>query len=206
MPRTDNNIQNSRFEIQDARSEHILKKAAKIRLLISDVDGVLTDGSITYTSSGQEIKSFSVLDGLGIKLLMEAGVKFCILSSRSSAVTARRAEELGIDLVFQGVGQKLPASRDLLNKLGLPWEAVAYVGDDQMNTLFLFMIQNSRFNIQDYGITKEFVQATGPEILGLQYQFCHLTYCPVSAPDFRDVMAVAFQLLCTVGHCDSKAG
>ena len=130
MPRTDNYIQDSKFKIQDARSEHILKRAARIRLLISDVDGVLTDGSITYTSSGEEIKTFSVLDGLGIRLLMEAGVKFCILSSRSSAVTARRAEELGIDLVFQGVGQKLPASRCLLNELGLSWEAVAYVGDD----------------------------------------------------------------------------
>ena len=108
----------------------VLKKAAKVQLLISDVDGVLTDGSITYTGSGEEIKSFSVLDGLGIKLLMEAGIRFCIISARSSGATKRRAEELGVDLLFQGVEQKLPLLKSLLNEFGLSPEEVAYVGDD----------------------------------------------------------------------------
>lgn len=108
----------------------VLKKAAKVQLLISDVDGVLTDGSITYTAAGEEIKSFSVLDGLGIRLLIESGIRFCILSARSSNATLKRAEELGIDLIFQGVGQKLPVFRSLLRDLDLLPDEVAYVGDD----------------------------------------------------------------------------
>ncbi|OCC14546.1 3-deoxy-D-manno-octulosonate 8-phosphate phosphatase [Dissulfuribacter thermophilus] len=110
--------------------EIIFKKASSIRLLISDVDGVLTDGTIVYTDSGQEIKSFSVLDGLGIKLLMENHVEFSILSSRKSEATSKRARELGIKYCLQGVKNKLEAYNDLKAQMGLHDSEIAYVGDD----------------------------------------------------------------------------
>jgi 3-deoxy-D-manno-octulosonate 8-phosphate phosphatase (KDO 8-P phosphatase) len=103
---------------------------SKIKLLILDVDGVLTDGKITYTESGEEIKSFNVKDGLGIKLLQKAGIEVAIISGRKSKVTEIRANELGIEKIFQGIADKKEIFNELINELKITKEETAFIGDD----------------------------------------------------------------------------
>lgn len=103
---------------------------AKIKLLLLDVDGVMTDGRITYDNDGGETKSFDVKDGHGLKLVQRAGIQVGIITGRQSSIVARRAAELGIELVYQGVKDKSLPFREILEKLALSPEEVAYVGDD----------------------------------------------------------------------------
>lgn len=102
----------------------------RIRLVVMDVDGTLTDGRITYTAEGLELKSFHARDGAGIKLLPAAGIRPAILSGRVSAATTRRAAELGIDIVFQGIGDKAGRLRELCEELALDPLEAAFFGDD----------------------------------------------------------------------------
>ncbi|MGB9762189.1 MAG: KdsC family phosphatase [Caldimicrobium thiodismutans] len=113
--------------------EDVLKRAEKIKLLLLDVDGVLTDGGIIITGDGEEIKIFSVLDGMGIKLLQKAGVEVGILSGRFSPVMKHRSKELGIELLYQGELAKLPAFEKILKEKELKVEEVAYMGDDWLD-------------------------------------------------------------------------
>ncbi|NTU41783.1 MAG: HAD-IIIA family hydrolase [Nitrospirales bacterium] len=106
------------------------EKAKKIKLLILDVDGVLTDGSITLDNEGNELKSFHVRDGHGIKLLGKAGIPAAIITGRFSKVVERRAQELGIQEVHQRCHVKTVAYEEILTKTGLSDDEVAYVGDD----------------------------------------------------------------------------
>ncbi|MGB5307079.1 MAG: 3-deoxy-manno-octulosonate-8-phosphatase KdsC [Gammaproteobacteria bacterium] len=108
----------------------ILEKAAQIRLVIFDVDGVLTDGSLFLSDDGQEYKAFNSRDGHGIKMLMKHGVEVAIITGRTSRVVEHRMENLGIRHVYQGKLEKLPVFEQLISKLGVPAEATAYVGDD----------------------------------------------------------------------------
>jgi 3-deoxy-D-manno-octulosonate 8-phosphate phosphatase (KDO 8-P phosphatase) len=105
-------------------------RLAKIRLLLLDVDGVMTDGRIIFDDHGGETKAFDVKDGHGLKLLQRAGMRIGIITGRQSPVVERRAAELGIELVYQGAKDKLVPFRDILQRTGLDPEAVAYVGDD----------------------------------------------------------------------------
>lgn len=105
-------------------------KTKAIKLLLLDVDGVLTDGRITYDNQGNELKSFDVKDGHGLKLLQRAGIEVGIITGRKSDLVARRAVELGIDILYQGALRKLDPYLEILEKLGLDDEQVAYVGDD----------------------------------------------------------------------------
>lgn len=110
--------------------QNILKKAAKIELLIFDIDGVLTDGQI-YLSEHQEIfKAFHVHDGVGIKTVQEANIKTAIITGSQSPIVRLRADYLGIQHVYQVIENKIPAYEELLEKLGLNYESVAYLGDD----------------------------------------------------------------------------
>jgi len=104
--------------------------ARRIRLLILDVDGVMTDGRIVYTDGGGEIKAFDVKDGHGVKLLMRGGVDVAILTGRESRVVLHRANNLGIDMVFQGAKDKLRVFEEILKAKGLKDEEVCYIGDD----------------------------------------------------------------------------
>ncbi len=104
--------------------------ARGIKLLILDVDGVLTDGSIILDNGGNELKAFHVRDGHGIKMLNRAGVAIAIITGRESEVVERRARELGIRDVFQGRRSKLAAFETLLGRYGIRPDEVAYVGDD----------------------------------------------------------------------------
>ncbi len=116
----------------------ILAKAAAIRLLILDVDGVLTDGGIVFDDLGREIKVFNVRDGHGIKLLMDAGISVAVITGRTSEVVSRRAKELGIDEVFQGIKNKAEAYEALKLKTNFTDNEIACIGDD-INDLPLFI-------------------------------------------------------------------
>ncbi len=104
--------------------------AAGIELILSDVDGVLTNGQIIYDNSGVEIKAFHVRDGLGIKLWQRAGLHFGILTARNSQIVRIRAAELGVEIVRQGFEQKWPAAAEVIAGLGLTPEQTCYIGDD----------------------------------------------------------------------------
>ena len=108
----------------------ILAKAAQIKLVVFDVDGVLTDGSLFIGDDGQEYKAFHSRDGLGMKLLRKSGVEIGIITARTSEVVKHRMENLDIEHVYQGRLEKLPALEELLAKLGVSFEQTAYVGDD----------------------------------------------------------------------------
>lgn len=108
----------------------VLRRAAAVKLVIFDVDGVLTDGSLHYGPDGEMMKTFNVHDGLGIKLLQEAGLHTAILSARQSAITARRGRDLGIPHVLQGGHDKRPAFHQLLAETGLTAAQCCFIGDD----------------------------------------------------------------------------
>ena len=103
---------------------------ADIQLLALDVDGVLTDGALIINSDGSESKSFNSVDGHGLRMWQRAGLKVALISGRDSASTQLRAEQLGIEYVFQDCHFKLPVVEKLLDQLDLTPEKVAYVGDD----------------------------------------------------------------------------
>ena len=107
-----------------------LEKACTVKLLVLDVDGVLSDGRLYYGNDGEELKSFYTPDGVGIKLLQRAGIAVAIITGRRSEIVARRALELGIEHYVQGRDDKLVALRELLDTLGLDLAATAYMGDD----------------------------------------------------------------------------
>ena len=108
----------------------ILEKAANIKLVVFDVDGVLTDGKLIPGESGNEYKSFHVRDGHGLVMLLETGCKIAVITARSSNIVAERMQSLGIKYVFQGEKDKGSRLLKLIEELGLEREQVAYVGDD----------------------------------------------------------------------------
>ena len=120
------------------------RRAARIKLLLMDCDGVLTDGRIWLTESGEEQKAFNVRDGLGIQLLHRAGIKSGIITGRSSVAVEQRARELKIVFVCQGVVDKIAAFDDILTVAGVDEGAVAFVGDD-LNDIPL--MQRSEFAV-----------------------------------------------------------
>jgi 3-deoxy-D-manno-octulosonate 8-phosphate phosphatase (KDO 8-P phosphatase) len=113
-----------------ALPEPLRQRAAGIDLVSFDVDGVLTDGRLLYTERGDEIKAFHVQDGSSIKLLLEYGIQVALITGRRSEMVTRRAAELGIEHVFQGVADKALALEQLCVRLGLAPTAMAHVGDD----------------------------------------------------------------------------
>ena len=111
----------------------ILAKAKLIKLLMLDVDGVLTDGTLFIDEQGREYKAFHARDGYGIKLLRQHGIAVAVISGRNSPSVALRMQSLGIEAVFQGVENKLEPFQELLQRLNLqPWQT-AHVGDDLLD-------------------------------------------------------------------------
>ncbi|MCG7874186.1 MAG: 3-deoxy-manno-octulosonate-8-phosphatase KdsC [Candidatus Thiodiazotropha lotti] len=110
--------------------QDIHEKARAVKLVIFDVDGVLTDGGLFLGDDGQEYKAFHSRDGHGMKMLQNTGVVIGIITGRTSEVVRLRMESLGIQYVYQGKLDKLPAYEELKEKLGLSNEQIAYVGDD----------------------------------------------------------------------------
>ena len=111
-------------------SQAIITAAKNIKLLLLDVDGVLTDGKLYYGNSGEELKAFNIQDGLGIKLLQQGGLQVGIITGRVSTLLQRRADELGINPVIQGREDKLTALRELLENQNLGLHQIAFMGDD----------------------------------------------------------------------------
>lgn len=108
----------------------LVQRARGVRLLVLDVDGVLTDGKLYFLADGSEAKAFSTLDGQGIKMLMHSGIQVAIITGRTSTIVERRAANLGIEHVVQGREDKRVALDELLSTLQLSYQQVAYLGDD----------------------------------------------------------------------------
>lgn len=108
----------------------LTSRAKLIRLMAFDVDGVMTDGGLYFSDSGEEFKRFNSQDGHGLKMLRASGVEIALITGRTSRCVTDRARNLGIEHIYQGVENKLEAMVDLLNKLKLPRDAAAYMGDD----------------------------------------------------------------------------
>ncbi|MGH8377685.1 MAG: 3-deoxy-manno-octulosonate-8-phosphatase KdsC [Gammaproteobacteria bacterium] len=108
----------------------IRERAARVQLVVFDVDGVFTDGRLYYGTNGEEMKTFHVRNGHGIKLLLKHGIQAAVISGRKSTAVTRRMRELGITHVFQGNDDKRPILEKLLQKLGLDPQQTACVGDD----------------------------------------------------------------------------
>ena len=107
-----------------------MSRASDIKLIVSDVDGVLTDGRIIYIGEQREMKEFNVRDGLGVKLAQRAGITVAFLTSRQSGALERRARELGVSELRQGASNKLEETERLAQKLVLSFDEILYAGDD----------------------------------------------------------------------------
>lgn len=121
----------------DPQRKRALAKAAPIKLLLLDVDGVLTDGNLFYSGETGEAKSFNTQDGFGLRLLREAGIDVGIITARESAVVARRAKELKMNYIYQGMGNKNEAFRQIMRASGLKPFEIAYMGDDWLDLVLL---------------------------------------------------------------------
>lgn len=121
----------------DRFSHEAVSRAAGIRLLLLDVDGVLTDGTIYLDNHGVEAKGFNIMDGLGLNLLGKAGIRAGVITGRNSEVVAFRARELNLSIVVQGCSDKLAAARAIAEDEGLRLDQVAYVGDDLIDLKLL---------------------------------------------------------------------
>ena len=104
--------------------------AKQIRLLILDIDGVMTDGGLQFDKQGEEYKTFNSLDGHGIRMLLECGIEIAVITGRNSGIVSHRMNELGVRHIYQGYRDKLLAYEKLLQDTGLEPEQAAYVGDD----------------------------------------------------------------------------
>ncbi len=111
-------------------TESLIPRFAKVRLVVTDVDGVLTDGGVYLDNADNEWKRFNIKDGLGIKMLLQHGISVAIITGRTSRIVSRRAKELGITYVYQGCTDKRAAFLELLEKHDVTPEETAHVGDD----------------------------------------------------------------------------
>ena len=113
--------------------QQVITKAKKVKLLILDVDGVLTDGKLLFDGQGREYKSFHARDGHGIKLLRQTGVEVAVISGRKSNSVALRMKDLGIEYVYQGQEDKVMAFNEIIRSLSIQAEEAAHVGDDLLD-------------------------------------------------------------------------
>ena len=129
--------------------QDILERARQTELVIFDIDGVMTDGSLYFTDEGHELKAFNSLDGHGLRMLQQGGLRAAIITGRKSNLVKHRMTDLGIDLIWQGYRDKRPAFQELLESTGLSKDQVAYVGDDVVDlpvmtkTGFAIAVQNA---------------------------------------------------------------
>jgi len=121
----------------DPQRTRALARAKEIQLLLLDVDGVLTDGTLLYGRDGQESKSFNTQDGFGLRLLREAGIGVGVITARKSEVVERRAEELKMNYIYQGAGNKNEAFKEIMRDSGLKPYQIAYMGDDWLDLVLL---------------------------------------------------------------------
>ena len=129
------------------------ERASRIKLLLLDVDGVLTDGRLYFGNQGEEFKSFSTLDGQGIKALQKSGVKVGIITGRTSNLVARRASDLGIEILVQGREDKWEALQEILREHPFALDEIAFMGDDWPDLTVMtrvglaFTVANAHFSV-----------------------------------------------------------
>jgi 3-deoxy-D-manno-octulosonate 8-phosphate phosphatase (KDO 8-P phosphatase) len=111
-------------------SYSVQERARQIRLLALDVDGILSDGRLTFTNNGDELKSFDVQDGFGLKCIQDSGIQVAVITGRSSAIVQHRMQSLGISHIIQGREDKGAALRDLCAEIAIDLQETAYMGDD----------------------------------------------------------------------------
>jgi 3-deoxy-D-manno-octulosonate 8-phosphate phosphatase (KDO 8-P phosphatase) len=111
----------------------LVERAARIRMLVLDVDGVLTDGRLYFDNNGNELKTFSTRDGLGLRVLQRQGAEIALITGRRSRIVEQRAAQLGIDHVYQGRNDKLNAYHELLEATGIEEQQICYAGDDWLD-------------------------------------------------------------------------
>ncbi len=114
-----------------------LHKAKEVKLLLLDVDGVLTDGSLIYSHEGKESKAFNTQDGFGLRMLQDAGIEVGIITARSSEALSRRSADLKISHLYQGASNKLDAYKEICKKTGFKPFEIAYMGDDWLDMVLL---------------------------------------------------------------------
>jgi len=134
--------------LNSEREKEVLDKAKKIKLILLDVDGVLTDGGVIYGADGEELKIFDVKDGLGIKLAQATGLKVGIISGRASAALEKRASDLKLDIFFQGQRDKRAGYEMIKETMGVTDQEVAYVADD-INDLPVFVQVGLKIAVND---------------------------------------------------------
>ena len=137
-----------------------LKRARKVRLLVIDVDGVLTDGGLYYGAGGESLQRFHVHDGAGIKAVMEAGIAVAVISARSTPAVTARMQELGVETVLQGAGDKLQALAGLAGEMGIELDAVACIGDDATDVAMM----------REVGLAIAVADARDPAVEAARYQ------------------------------------
>lgn len=156
-----------------AQSKENEERAKRVKVIVFDVDGVMTDGRLILGDDGQEYKSFHSLDGLGMKLLRATGVQMAIITGRTSKVVIKRAENTGIAHFYQGVDDKLAAFNELVKTLGISPEECAFMGDDVVD---LPPMRKSGFAI------------TVPSAMPLVKQYAHyMTTLPAGRGAVREV-------------------
>lgn len=160
-----------------------------IQLLLTDVDGVLTDGSLTFDAAGVETKTFNVRDGLGIRLWQRAGGKVGIVTGRASTIVENRARELDIEIIRQAVKEKLPVVEDIAQAHGVTLDQIAYLGDDLPD---LPVVRAVGFGVA--------VADAAPELLG---SADYVTHLPGGRGALREVVE---KLLKESGEWDAVTG
>ena len=114
----------------NGEEQQIIEAAKTIKLLLLDVDGILTDGKLYYSANGEELKGFNTLDGHGIKMLQQAGIEVGIVSGRDSAALQQRADDLGIKLLYKGREDKITVVKEIMDNRNVVADEIAYAGDD----------------------------------------------------------------------------
>ncbi len=122
-----------RAESRNELAAGLVRRAGQIKLLLLDVDGILTDGSIPYTATGEEIKTFHSRDGFGLNILQKTGVKIGLITARKSQALARRAKDLNITRLYQGARNKVAVFEEIIAELHLTPAATAFMGDDWLD-------------------------------------------------------------------------
>ncbi|STO53868.1 3-deoxy-D-manno-octulosonate 8-phosphate phosphatase [Canicola haemoglobinophilus] len=173
------------------------EKLQKIKFVITDVDGVLTDGLLHYDANGEAIKSFHVRDGLGIRMLIENGIQVAVLSGRDSPILRKRIADLGIKLFFLGKLEKESACFELIKQAGVTPEETAYIGDDSVD-LPAFSVCGLAFAVND---AMDYVKDCADHVLSLaggKGAFREMSDMILKAQGKTDVYATAQGFLKTV--------
>ncbi len=165
-------------------SEEYKEKLSKISLLVMDVDGTLTDGSMYYTENGDTMKKFNVRDGMGIILLQKAGIKTAFLTSEQSMITKKRAEKLEIDYIFLGSRNKTADLTSLAKLANISFENIAYIGDDINDLPCMSMVGFSACPLDSHDIIKNSAHYICQHIggAGAIRELCELMLISKNAP------------------------